>query len=70
MQLLSAVILVHQRYQMQPCSGGRIDLLGKGEKVKSSTWYGCRRLVLISPKFQTPIESRFEHGTIKSLALR
>jgi hypothetical protein len=61
--LLSAVILAHLWYQMQPCSGGRIDLFGKGEKVKPIAWNGCRRHVLINPSSQTTIESRSASGT-------
>jgi hypothetical protein len=35
---------------MQPCSGGRIDLLGKDGKVKPFARIGCRWHVLINPK--------------------
>jgi hypothetical protein len=55
---------------MQPCSGGRIGLLGKGEKIKTFARTGCRRDVLINPKFQAAVEIRYERRTIKNLALR
>jgi hypothetical protein len=62
--LLSTTILSQLRYQMQPSSDGRIDLLGKGEKVKQTARNGCRLHALISPKFfRRPLnhDVRVEH---------